>query len=156
MEDDLKGVVTSVWVTQAMRDAVKASAVNAFGGKGLRIWVERAVEAFVEEPGWIGRVGYGEEHEAREKAKKVKLVLRPTQRTQEVLLKALGEVRSINPSLEGVRSQLLRSAMRRAIERKLDFQLVQREMPVSLPEPAIQISPSVPRIKRRGGSTGSR
>lgn len=131
MDEELKGAVTSVWVSQAMKDAFKSSAMSTFGAKGQRIWIERAVEAFVDEPGWIGRVGYGEEHETREKVKKVKLVIRPSQRTQEMLQRALSEVRMINPSLEGVRSQLLRSAIRRAIERKLDFQLVQRDMPDS-------------------------
>lgn len=150
MDHEVKELVTSVLLTQKLKDAATKASQAVFSGRGLSsLWVEQAIEEFVLEPGWIGLVGYGEDHETD---KKVKLVLRLTPIAQEKLRWALIEVRLIEPTLEGVRSQLIRSAIRRAIDRKLKFKLKQVTLPPKEEKP-IRITelPKLRKTKRTEG-----
>ncbi|MCD9046747.1 hypothetical protein [Luteimonas sp. MHLX1A] len=118
-EDRATGIrTTSVLMTAEMRMKVREAAVKTFGTKGISTWHNRAIADFLSQPDWFGLVGYAEGSEKFNGRYSVRLF--PT--TQDAIAEAVQAVRRVNPMEEGVHSQIVRAAFRRALAKGVSRQ----------------------------------
>jgi len=107
-------IKTSLMLTAQMRKEMELCALTLYGSRGQARWTEEALEALVNEPNYMGLVGAGEGTQSFPERK----VLRLSPHAQERLDEAVRDVRRLAPTLESVRSAVLRAAIGLAIRRQ--------------------------------------
>jgi predicted DNA-binding protein len=106
-------VKTSVRMTLAMQQELRAAASAAYGGKGKSRWVREALEMLDAQDEAMTSVGLGEAQFVPECAEQFLLSAEAMDRLEAMV----SRVRRQDPLSEGVQSQVLRAAIRWRLSR---------------------------------------
>lgn len=114
-------------MTSSMYDDLAASYLATYGNRGAARWLEEAVASFLDLKDFIIRVGAGEATQVFEVSRPVSL----SPKTQVMLEGAIRRYRKFSPLESGVKSQIIRAAIR--------HRLTNEGVPEPQPEPVVEI-----------------
>ena len=106
-------VKTSVRMTEEMQKALREVSSALYGAKGKSRWVRDALSMLAAEDPAMTSVGFGEAHFVPTCSEQILL----SDGSEEILENLVARVRRQDPLAEGVKSQVLRAAVRWRLER---------------------------------------
>lgn len=99
--------ITFVVPSKLQQDLSIRVSADGYGMRGKSRWVVEAIDYFLELPNYVDMVLLGDEMSGMEKVESVYV----DRETKLLLEKAIIEVRTANPAIEGVQSRIIRTSI---------------------------------------------
>lgn len=138
---------TSLTLPVTLIAHVDQLATAKYGQRGMARWVDDVLQEFLAQPDFVVQIGASEAKATTTHRKSLRL----TPFGESMLIEGVKRVRKVDPTLENVRSQILRAAFRYAA-RKAGV-LARPETAANdeaMPAPTVKISDKAPGLGRKG------
>lgn len=138
---------TSLTLPVTLIAHVDQLAAAKYGQRGMARWVDDVLEEFLAQPDFVVQVGASEAKATETHRKSLRL----TPFGESMLVEGVKRVRKVDPTLENVRSQILRAAFRYAARKAgMLTKPAQGASETVETVPAVKISDKAPGLGRKG------